>query len=177
MRHCWLVPPLQAHCTTRTPSPVALGPPKTSRHLPLLTLTTFTKPPPTSVSCHRWLVWPFDVHCTTLAPSVVDALNTSATLPLCRATRLYVTGGGTVDCGTSRNRPAPCAGRDRASVPLTVPRLAPLHRSVTAADPMPRLARLAETVAVLPDRLNRARYRLALPGTSAAHTWSVPPTS
>src|ERR1700730_11008837 len=147
MRHCWLVPPLHVHCVTRTPSPVAVGPPKTSRHLPLLTLTTVTKPPPASLSCHRWLVCPFEVHCTTLAPSAVDPLRTSATLPLCRATRLYAVGGGTVDCGVSRYSPAPWAGSERVSMPLTVPRPAPDQRSVTVAEPMPRPARDTDTLA------------------------------
>ena len=35
--HCWLLPPLQAHCSTFVPSAVPL--PVTSRHLPLFWLT------------------------------------------------------------------------------------------------------------------------------------------
>ncbi|RAO60098.1 hypothetical protein PSN01_02336 [Micromonospora saelicesensis] len=84
-------------------------------------------------------------------------------------------GTGTVVSGVSRYSPAPWAGSDRVRVPVTVPRAAPDHRSVTAADPIPRSARFTDTCAAVPSRLNRATYRSLLPGTSATHACRLPP--
>ncbi len=82
---------------------------------------------------------------------------------------------GTVVWVASRKSAAPCAGIERVSVPVTVPRPAPDHRSVPAAEPMPRSARFTLTLAVAPSRLNSATYLWFVPGTSAIQTCRVPP--
>src|SRR3954471_18865249 len=63
--HCWLLPPLQVHNSTRAPS--AVDPPVTSRQSPDWTPVIV----PLELTVHCWLVPPLQAQMIALVPAVV----------------------------------------------------------------------------------------------------------
>src|SRR6266567_864064 len=65
MVHCWLVPPLQVHSSTR--APLAVEAAVTSRQSPDWALVMV----PLALKVHCWLFWPLQDHTMALVPLVV----------------------------------------------------------------------------------------------------------
>src|SRR5579884_3266591 len=63
--HCWLLPPLQAHSSTR--APLAVDAPVTSRHRPDWAPVMV----PLELKFHCWLDWPLHDQMMTFVPLVV----------------------------------------------------------------------------------------------------------
>src|ERR1700738_4402344 len=63
--HCWLLPPLQVHSSTR--APLAVEAPVTSRQSPDCTPVTV----PFGLRFHCWLAPPLQVQVSTFVPAVV----------------------------------------------------------------------------------------------------------